>query len=189
MPTAPATPSCGRGSERRREQQRLDLVRDAVEPATAVRMRADRGQRVDLRPGGEPTRKPARKHDDRGRAPPAAARAATSPTAGDDREGRDHGRGVVDADRAKKQGRRERHRGDEHGGTARERRAGEDAERSEGDEPGDEHERRAGPGVVGPRQPHVEARQRCGGIASAREPIGGFLPAAIAIAVGRDVRE
>ena len=143
---------CRRRGERRCEEERLDLVRDPVEPATAVGMRADRRQRVDLRPGRENDEERRQEADDRGHEHGRTEREHERAEARHDSEDRDHGRRLVDADRAEEQRRPERDGSDEHGGAARQRAAGENPERRESDEPADEHEGCARAGVVRARE-------------------------------------
>ena len=83
----------------------------------------------------------------------------------------------------------ERDRSDEHGGTARQRPAGEDTECRERDEPADEHERRARAGVVGAREPHVETGERRGRVAVGSGADRRRLPRGDRVGRGRDVRE
>ena len=117
QPDAHGPGNAGRSSssQRRREQQRLDLIRDAEEPSAAVRMRPDRGERVDVRPRHEDNEERGEKcHDgrDEQRLPEAKEQRAA---ARDDAEGDDDRRRVVHAHRAEHEGSAERDRRDEHG--------------------------------------------------------------------------
>ena len=82
-------------------------------------MRADRRQRVDLRPGREDDEERHQEGDDGRNEQRRPEREQQRPQPRDDRKDRDHGRRLIDADRAEEECRGERDRSDEHGGTAR----------------------------------------------------------------------
>ena len=152
-------------------------------------MRADRRQRVDLRPGREDDEERHQKADDCRNEERRPEGEEQRPQPRDDREDRDHGRRLIDADGAEEERRGERDRSDEHGGTARQRPAGEDAECRERDEPADEHEGRTRAGVVGACEPHVETGKRCGRVAVGSGANRRRLSGCDRVGSGRDVRE
>ena len=82
-------------------------------------MRPDRRQGVDLRPGREDDEERHQEGDDGWDQQRRPEREQERPEPRGDREDRDHGRRLVDADRAEDKRRGERNRSDEHGGTAR----------------------------------------------------------------------
>ncbi len=123
-------------------------------------MRPDRRERVDLRPDGQRDEEREEEADD-GRDEHGAPEGEQERSgSGGESENRDDRGRIVDADRAQEQRHRERHGRDEHGRPTGDRRAGEDPEGGERDEPAHEHERRPRPRVVGPGEPLVEARER-----------------------------
>ena len=172
--------------ERRSEQKRLDLVRDAVEAPAAVRMRADRGERVHVGPGDEDDeeeREKARRRQPAGT--PGASRGAARHAPVTTASATTTVSGLSTPTARSRSAAVERDRRDEHRRPPGDRDTREDPERREGDEPADEDERRARARVVRSGQPRVEAcerrrqhRRRRGSGSAAPSP------AAIAFAVG-----
>ncbi len=147
----------GRGGEWRRQQEGLDLVRDAVEAAAAVRMRPDSGERVDFGPRREHHEVADEKRHDGRNERFAAETEQERPRSRREDEQHDDRRRIVNADRAQRErGSQCDWRGEYRRATGN-RRACDECEHGEADKPGRERKRRTCPRIVSTSQPGVEA--------------------------------
>ena len=159
--TAPATPIDAAAASDGVSRSVSTWFVTPIEAPAPVRVRADRGERVHVRPRDEDDEEDREEARDGNRQERLAEAEEEGAGPGDEGERRDDGVGVVDADPTEQERCTERDRRHQQRRPRGERHPGEDAERREGDEPGDEDERRSRPGVVRPRQPQVEACERC----------------------------